>query len=199
MKKLLIYSYCLYGLGFFVKFFHIHFNAVLMLVGLVGILIGSLVLLFQKDERYRAALNFGAFGWLVALLITIKFFPFGLAAFILAIVLSILALVVFIRKQKPKAVWPLSLLAVITILFFNLPTDTRFYWLNVKWNYEIARDYGTLDKYSWFLYRNGKEEEAVRVSAQALEMAKANDEQEWVEFIEEHARRIQENDWNTYR
>ncbi|HNP19696.1 MAG TPA: hypothetical protein PKL31_14760 [Fulvivirga sp.] len=197
MSKLLISFYSLFCVGFILKFFHIHYNAVLMLTGLGGVLVVSLILLFKKDKRYLQ--NIGICSWLLVLLSSLKFFPFGNVALILATIISVFIIVVLIKQHKYLGLIPLGLTAVIALLFHSLPTDSRYYLLNVKWNYEIERDFITLDKYSWLLYNNGNSNEALKISNQALEIAQKSGQKEWVAIIEEHANAIRMNNWEKYR
>jgi hypothetical protein len=93
----------------------------------------------------------------------------------------------------------LVLCASVALYFYFMRTDNRYYLLNVKWNYEIEYDFITLDKYSWFLYKNGEINKALEVSDQALEMARKSEQQEQVQIIEQHNQAIQNNDWKIYR
>lgn len=198
MSKLIILFYSLFFVGFFLKFFHIHYNAVLMLCGLGGILIIGLISLFYKEKRSAAILHIGIFSWLLFLLVSIKFFPFEIPALIFASVLSLFVIMDTIRKKTLMKLLPVGLCAAIALVFYLMPTDRRYYLFNVKWNYEIESDFMTLDKYSWFLYKNGNDDDAIKVSNQALEIAKKSGEVEWVDYIAEHANSIRMKTWKHY-
>lgn len=170
-----------------------------MLTGLGGVFIISIISLFFKDKRYLGILNIGIFTWLLTLLIIIKFFPFVIMPLIIASISSLIIIIYSIRKKTLKNIIPLGLCAAIAMVFYIMPTDNRYYIFNVKWNYEIENDFITLDKYSWFLYKNGKSDDAIEVSNKALEIAKASGQKEWVDNIEEHNKSIRMKTWNNYR
>ncbi|MEZ5084620.1 MAG: hypothetical protein R2750_14440 [Bacteroidales bacterium] len=123
----------------------------------------------------------------------------GIAILIIATFFSLFVTITFLRKQQMMNLFPLVAGSIIAVIFYAMPTDTRYYMLNVKWNYEIENDFITLDKYSWFLYKNGNREEALTTSDQALKMAKNAGQKQWIEFIEEHNKLIRIKNWQTYR
>jgi hypothetical protein len=170
-----------------------------MLVGLGGVFFVSMISLFNTDKKPFAMLNLGIFSWLLLLLITIKFFPWGGIVLIFSILISLYLLMTMIKQQQFTKLIPLGLCASIAIFFFMMQTDTRYYLLNIKWNYEISDDFITLDKYSWFLYKNGNNEEALKVSIQALEIAKKAGQEEWIKLIDVHNQLIRTNEWKNYR
>lgn len=199
MKKFQVIFYGIFILGFVLKFFHIHFNAVIMLIGLGGILITSIISLFNKEVRATALLHFALFAWLLQLLITIKFFPFEHIALIIAAALSLVVIFEIVKKQQFKNFIPLVICTAVALSFYFMRTDNRYYLLNVKWNYEIEDDFITLDKYSWFLYKNGEVDKAQEISNQALEIALKTDHVDQIKLIEQHNELIRDNNWNSYR
>lgn len=199
MQKLRLFFYGIFLLGFVLKFFHVHYNAVLMLIGLFGILITSIISLFKKEDKPLIFLHFSVLAWMIQLLITIKFFPFEKIALIIAVVLSLFAIFELVKKQQLLQSIPLVLSATVAITFFSMRTDNRYYLLNVKWNYEIDYDFITLDKYSWFLYKNGDSGKALMISDRALEIARKTENVDHIMFIEQHNELIRANDWKSYR
>jgi len=190
MKKFWILFYTLFLLGFGLKFFHIHYNALFMLLGAGCILISSIIYLFQKEKRIEGLLHFSTGIWLVVLLISLKFFAFGFWAFILAIIISNVLLVVYYRNKMMHRLHLFFVAMVLALVFYFIPTDNRYYILNIKWNYEIESDYYTWDKYSWFLYQNGEYNEAEKASEKALKMARDANDPQMMEFIEMHQQAI---------
>ena len=57
MKKFTLLFFGLFFIGFGIKLFHIHYNAVIMLIGLGGILVTSLVALSRAEERKNGLLH----------------------------------------------------------------------------------------------------------------------------------------------
>jgi len=199
MRKLLIVSYIIFSIGFILKFLHIHYNAILMLAALALMLIVNVISLFNKQKRFNALIHFGVWTWLVVLLISIKFFHFANIALILAVAVSVLAFFMAYTNKKLIKLIPIIVVMIIAIVFFNMPTDQRYYMLSIKWNSEIKTDYQSLDKYSWFLYQNSKYEEALDVSNQAMDIAIKAENDEWIDFIIKHNKAIAEKNWNNFR
>lgn len=198
MNKILNSMYSLFLVGFILKFFHVHYTALIMLTALGGILIVGLILLFKKEGKLNAVITLGVWAWLTLLLILIKFFPFGIIALVLATVISILAVLLAIKGNQPTKLLLLGACMVTALAFYLTPTHSRFYILNIKWNYEIETDFITLDKYSWFLYQNGQLDEATLISDRALTIAKQSGDEFWVELIEKHNELIREKDWTKF-
>lgn len=198
MIKLFYLCFGLFLIGFLLKFFHVHYTAVIMLTALVGILIVAVISLFQKDKKVDSILLIAIWSWLVVLLVSIKFFPFGAVMLVLASIFSILAV---LKAKKEKQLEKLKLLvicAIAALIFYFTPTQTRFYILNIKWNYEIETDFITLDKYSWFLYKNGQLDEADSISKRALKIAQESGDDFWAELIKKHNQSIKENNWTKF-
>ena len=172
MKNLLNVGSIIFFIGFFIKFFHIHYNAVVMLAGLFMLLVASLIAIIKKESVVNGWANLAATFWLALLLFTTKFYPF------VPVVLTV-ALVV-------------SIVGFVTI-------DSKYHLMNVCWNYEIDTDFATWDKYSWFLYQNGKYEEALDASSRALRIASEVGDTEWENFIADHRSRIEQRSWTTFR
>jgi len=199
MRKLLSISYIIFSTGFILKFFHIHYNAVLMLFALALILIINVISLFKMQETFNTLIHFGVWIWLVVLLISIKFFHFANIALILAVAVSVIAFFIAYSNKKLIKLFPILVVMIIAMTFFNMPTDQRYYLLSIKWNSEIKTDYQSLDKYSWFLYQNNKFEHALDVSNQAMDIAIKAENDQWIDLIIKHNKAIAEKNWNQFR
>jgi hypothetical protein len=199
MRIALILAYSIFFLGFLLKFFHVHFNAIGMLIGLAGLLIASLALIFFKKDKFQALLHLTICCWLIFLFLTVKFLPFQFPALVAATFMSIALVVSAKSKQILSTIWPVGICLVVAMLFYLMPADERFKILSVNWNYEIETDYMTWDKYSWFLYQNEKYETALQVSEKARSIAKLLGDNTWVDFIEKHQLAIKNKSWETYR
>lgn len=199
MKIIQVAFYGIFCFGFLLKFFHIHYNAILMLIGLGGMLITSIFLLSGKENRLRGLFHFGVFTWLALLFISIKFLPFADIALIVASAITLLILIGHFRKRQIRDFLPLSICIALALTFYFLRTDYKYFILNIKWNYEIDSDFMTLDKYSWFLYQNSEFEKALEVSDRALETAGETHERKRMTMIEEHRELIRTKDWEHYQ
>ena len=94
---------------------------------------------------------------------------------------------------------------LITIFFRILPSHHTYNLTNIKFNYEIETDYFSWDKYSWFLYKEGKEDEALEANKNAqsavekcLQNPKYGDENEYLNYIKEHRLAIENKNWLKY-
>lgn len=198
MKSNLLF-YGLFFLGFAIKLFHIHYNAVIMLIGLGGILATSLVALSRAEERKHGLLHLALFSWLLLLFLAIKFLPFATPVLVAASMLTVFVVAAQFKQHSLTRFVPLLACLVLAVSFHFMRTDRRYYILNVNWNYEIDEDFLTLDKYSWFLYANGEAEEALQVSDRALKMARKTNQSEHIDFVQEHNEAIRLRRWEHYR
>jgi hypothetical protein len=199
MKKMLIAGFIIFFIGFFIKFFHIHYNAVVMLAGLFVLLVTSMVAIIKKESGVNGWAHLAATFWLALLLFTIKFYPFVTVVLTVAVVASIVGFVTIVRTKTWKvSVFPAICMA-LAVTFYLTPADIKYHLMNVRWNYEIDKDFATWDKYSWFLYQNGKYEEALDASSTALRIASEVGDPEWENFIADHRNRIEQRSWTTFR
>lgn len=199
MKTIQRAFYGIFCLGFLLKFFHVHYNAVLMLIGLGGMLTTSIILLSGKENRLRGLFHFGVFTWLALLFISIKFLPFANIALIVASAITLFILIGHFRKRQTRDFLLLSICISLALTFYFLRTDYKYFILNIKWNYEIDSDFMTLDKYSWFLYQNGEFEKALEVSDRAVEIVSETNKSDRITMIEEHRELIRTKGWERYR
>jgi len=199
MKNLLNVGSIIFFIGFFIKFFHIHYNAVVMLAGLLILLVTCLVAIIKKGSGTNGWANLAATFWLALLLFTIKFYPFATVVLTLAVVSTIISLIAIAKAKTWKtSVFPAICMA-LAITFYLMPADSKYHLMNVRWSYEIDTDFATWDKYSWFLYQSGKYEEALDASNTALRIASEVGDTEWGNFIADHRSRIEQRSWTTFR
>ncbi len=185
--------------GFLIKLFHVHYNAVIMLLGLFLMLVGNIGLVVKKDSSFNGWLGLASAFWLMLLLFTIKFYPFSNIVLGIAITISIIGVIIGVRNKAWSEMAFLFSSFCFAINFYFIPSDTKYHLFNIRWNYEIATDFFSWDKYSWFLYQNGKYEEAFDASAKALEIANQQNASEWSSMIEEHQQKIQDRSWQSFR
>lgn len=199
MKKALFIAALIYFTGFILKFFHLPLTAWMMISGLLLMIIILMYALFaKKADGIFVGIGLTSATWLTALLFTLKFWPFVPVLIILASLLTVLFGILAVRKGKVRSLIPLAGSVAITSIFYLMPADTRYYLISIKWNHEIESDYFSWDKYSWFLYQNGKYDEAIQASEKALGCAKDAEETMWIELIEEHHAAIVNRDWNHF-
>ena len=200
MRIILLLSYLIFFIGLIVKFFHIHFNAIIMMVGLFLMFLYYIISAIKKKvDVLQIVSGFAVVFWLTALLFTIKFFPFQIVVLTIAILLSVIAIVFAIKRKVFNQLIFLALSALFCVYLFLMPSDEKYYLLNVKWNYEIDTDFFTWDKYSWFLYQNDKFDAAVKASNKALKIVKSTQNDELIDFISTHNTKLLDNNWKNYQ
>ena len=103
-----------------------------------------------------------------------------------------------VKKNNYLFIPALVTCATIAIIAYTLPTDTRYYYLSIKWNQEIDDDYMSWYKFSWHLSNNNKLEEALVASNKALELVTEKGDLHWKQLIEEHHEKIMKSTllWN---
>lgn len=200
MKLLNIISNLVFFTGLILKFFHAHFNAILMLIGLAGVVVSLIIGLMKKKEKSSLLLILANFGWLILIFVTVKFLPIQMPVVVIASLQTLLTTIIIIRTEKTAIkLWPLIISSSIALFLFFMPTHERYKLLSINWNYEIETDYVTWDKYSWFLYQNGEYSKAVEASKKARRIANQLGDSDWEEFIDMHCKAIEERNWEEYR
>ncbi|WP_151997456.1 MULTISPECIES: hypothetical protein [unclassified Imperialibacter] len=199
MKKMLVACFVIFFAGFFIKFFHIHYNAIVMLAGLFILLAASLIAISKKENNVNGWANLASAFWLAMLLFTIKFYPFVSVVLALAVVFTLVAVLTTAKRKTWKTLTFPAMCLALALTFHLMPANSKYHLLNIRWSYEIDTDFPTWDKYAWFLYQNGKHDEALNASAKALQLATEAGEAEWANFIADHKSRIEQGCWTTFR
>ena len=199
MKILLITSYLIYLSGFFLKFFHVPRNAIIMMAGIaLMLLVYSIAGLTKKFDRSYVIAGFATTTWLVLLLFTVKFWPFTIPILSFAAAVTIASILYSYKLKKFNEIKLIFISIILCLTFYFMPTDTKYYLISIKWNQEIETDYYSWDKYSWFLYQNGRFDAALKASNRALELANKNRDINWTESITDHNRLIKNRKWSQY-
>ena len=199
MRILLITSHIIFLSGFILKFFHIHHNAILMLIGLGCLLLTAVVSLFTKRSKVYKLLIITNFSWFLLLFASVKFLPFKYIVLVIAVILTLVTIYVTYKSDESKSLRLVGVSMIIALLFCFMPSHKLFKLMSINWNYEIETDYITWDKYSWFLYQNGEYEEALEVSSHAREIALKLEDLEWVEIIDMHKTSIENKNWVRFK
>lgn len=208
MKKAEIFIYSLFAVGIILKLFKLPMHTIFILVTLLIILIYYVFCLISKNkDLYSSLTGLVTFVWLFCLLAILKHFPFKEIVWIVAILSSIALLILLFKNKKIKTANSLfcAVIIAITVFFRFLPSHHTYFLTNIKFNYQIETDYFSWDKYSWFLYSEGKQEEAIEANRNALKAvelslknAKHGDENEYLTFIKEHELEISHKTWTKY-
>jgi len=199
MKIINFISHLLFFTGLLLKFFHIHYNAILILIGLVGTVIALIIGLLKKQEKAVSLLTLTNIVWLVLVFSSVKFLSIETVVLTIAIVLTLISTIVIVRINKIKMIFPILITISIGLIFYFMPTHERYKLLSINWNHEIETDYITWDKYSWFLYQNGEFNKALEASNKARDIAHQLNDNEWVQVIDSHYKKIEQRKWEEYR
>lgn len=199
MKKAIIFGMVLFFAGFGLKFFHIHYNAILMMAGLFILMVSYTISAFVKNKEVNTLVGFTITSWLTFLLFTIKYFPHVTYVFYVSLALTLVVLIRTLNDKFNFQLVALSLCVFLSVSLYLMPSDERYYLLSIKWNHEIDTDYITYDKYSWFLYKHEKVEEALKISEKAKRIAMKQNDKQWEAFIANHSQQIKNRNWNAYR
>lgn len=207
MKKGEILIYSLFAIGIVLKLFKLPLHTVFILVTLLTLLLYYTFCLIRKSKDFHSTLTgFVTVLWLFCLLAILKHFTFQNIILIIAIVASIALIALLWRNNKLTSRNSVvgGLIIAATLFFKFLPAHHTYYLTNIKFNYEIEKDYLSWDKYSWFLYTGGKEEHALEANKnaqKALESCLANPEYlhghetEYKSILKEHQLAIENKSW----
>jgi hypothetical protein len=198
MKKSFVFAASLFLLGFILKFFHVHYNAIVMMVAILLMLVIFTIAIFKKTEGLNPIVGFALTSWLVLLLITIKYFPFAMIVLSIACVLTLIAIFAAFNTVNSRQFVLLGMGILLTMTFYLMPTDSRYYLLSIRWNQEISSDYYSYDKYAWFLYQNEHYAEAIEASEMAQTIAEQSGDQRWIDLIAQHQVQIKQKIWTKY-
>lgn len=209
MKRTEVFIYSLYAVGIVLKLFKLPMHTVFILVILLMLVVYYIFCLVRKNKDLHSTLTgFVTVFWLFTLLSILKHFPFQNIALIVSALSSLALLLVLYKNKKMTSANSkfCSLVILLTIFFRFLPSHNTYYLTNIKFNHEIEIDYFSWDKYSWFLYLDGKQDEAMQASKNAqsavekcLQNPKYGDENEYLELIKKHQLEIENKTWKVYR
>jgi len=172
-----------------------------MLGGIALLLIGTIGSIFSKEKSLNKTIyNLTSLFWLVSLLLTIKFLPFRLLGLSIALLFTTVSLILMVKSKENNWVkQPFFYTLLVGLTFYLLPTDVRYNLVSIQFSSEKEYDYRSWDKYSWFLYNNGHYNEAQNATEKALKMAKLQEDEYYIEFIEKHGQLIRNKSWKSFR
>jgi hypothetical protein len=190
--------------GLVMKLIHMPGHTIVMGVGLLAMLIFyvvSLVTSTSGNRRTASWLGLSTVSWLIFFLAEVKFMGGTLILMMLALFVSVLSLLMTLRE--PGVLSPGRIFVLLAALFLSASTSwmelhTRYYVFNIHFSETVWNDYVTLDKYSWFLYKDRRFEEALVINSKAYDAAKANGAEEYIPTVEEHQQAIIKRNWGSF-
>ncbi len=202
MLELLFFLVFLSGL--LMKMLHLPWHTLVMAAGLGAMLIYyvmKLITLSPGTRRNAGWLGLATVSWLIFFLAEVKFMGGTLILMGLALFVSILSLLMTLRE--PGALSPGRIFILLAALFLSASTSwmelhTRYYVFNIHFSPSAWSDHLTLDKYSWFLYKDKKYDEALVINGKAYDAAKAVGAIEYIPTVEEHQEAIINRNWGSF-
>jgi len=218
MKGLRITAWSFFGIGLLFKSMHWPGGSVLAILGALLLLIFSSIHFIKnkKEGKVDSFINLSVALATTYLLFRIQYWSFANVIFIVNL-LSILLVLVAVIRSKSK----LNLFSYLVIVYSLLTIPLYFagsHHIYYAMNYgSITHEAGVdnyynhkvLDRYSWFLIRNGKKEDALKYNDIAHKAAEKFleestvgydefDAKRAIEVIEEHRRKLESNAWDLY-
>lgn len=101
MKRIPSLSFILFLTGVLFKFSNVHYNAVLITLGLLGMLVVNIDAILKKANHITILQGFTTTSWFVAWLFTVKYWPFNQWVVGIAVVFTLILIAKMIQ-QKTK-------------------------------------------------------------------------------------------------
>ncbi|RLD21400.1 MAG: hypothetical protein DRI71_09040 [Bacteroidetes bacterium] len=170
-----------------------------MAMGAIGILIIGLLYFIKKDKE-RGVLSLTTSAWCLYLISVVKFLP-QKYFLIAAVIMTVITVLYLVKKKKLVRLQTFAggLIFLTAITMVAQPQDERYYLLNIKYNYHIEQDYWAWDKYSWFLYLDGKKEEAQQANDRAMSIVIKSGDEAMKKLIADHQAKLKSNDWHRFK
>lgn len=212
MKKFYLTSWIVFLLGLLFKFLHYPGGGILLTLGSLLLVIHCIIHFtkFAKTDLPLTLLYASIAFITVYLFGRLQYWAFAKPFFLVAFLLS-LATIILLFVKKVKFGFPQLFLIVYFVFFFiiSYTASYRIYYfinLNTVLNSESRNtDYASWDKYSWFLYLQEKQEEAIEANTNAknavvayLKISSDKEAEQFSKLIEQHEQQIQERSWVSY-
>jgi hypothetical protein len=218
MKKLLIISWSVFFTGIILRVLHLPFASVLSILGTLMLVVYSIIYFIKnvKSKLPAAFLHLSFAAITTYVLFRLQYWYIGprllgISLFFIFVLLVVIAYLVLHILNKLKFRLPQLFLVFYFSTFLALSfisSHSIYYFFNLN---PVLRgdfrntDYHSWDKYSWFLYIAGKQEEAVVANQNAINAAMESYKRapgyrqvRDVELIKQHGKQIQERRWMSY-
>ena len=187
-------------LGLVLKVLHLPYHTVYLLIVLAVSLVWLLTRALRGDDKGVAWTGIAIWGWAAHLVAVLKLFPFRTITLVVACGLTLIALL-FLSKRTPLWSRPLQVLTgvfILVMLVMARPAADRFHFTNLAFSMERDTDYGSWDKYSFFLAREGREKEALNANQEAIKAALATKDSTAADLLLERRKVLEQGDWDRY-
>ncbi|HTL82133.1 MAG TPA: hypothetical protein VL651_10535 [Bacteroidia bacterium] len=196
-------------LGFVFRIFHLPGGGMASIVGLGSCAMSFMIEeLFQKSRFAIRLMNMGTAVLLIFILFRLQFWPGAMQMFIPGAIGSVVGIGLLLNSEKtdsPRLLPP----AVVLCLAFSIafiPASKLYYFihLNEPINSEYRKtDFQSWDKYSWFLYLEKHQDEALKANDSAMNAYRlAPTNNHYPPFsdslLQKHRAAIQQGNWKLY-
>ena len=187
-------------LGLVLKVLHLPYHTVFLLIVLGVSLVWLVTRAFRGEDKAVAWTGIAIWGWAAHLVATLKLFPLRSTTMLVAIGLTLVALLQLSRRTPlwSRPVQVLTGVFILVMLVMAQPLVDRFHFTNLAYSVERTTDVRSWDKYSFFLIREGRAEEARKANERALGIASATGDTLLIEPLNEHRKMIDANSWERY-
>ena|SRR5688572_6181894 len=193
--------YCVVLTGFVLKLFHLPMNTYVILMGLL-LLLGFYLYAAVKKKKKRHKIIMGVSTCLVflELLFNLKFYPFRLTVLIITAISCVAVLVILLWQKKffyiNSVTWFFAILLSASFKFIS--NSEKYYVWNIRYNYQAETDYMSWDKYGWFLYQDGKREEALKACDNAEKILSDGRDENYHQLVRTHREKILAGNWEEF-
>lgn len=201
MKKTEFFALSLTFIGFSSTLFKMPVHTLFILAGLLCMLGVYCHRLLKSDKQANAWAGLAGTAWLCFLLFKIKFWSWGVLPLAFAFKFSFFALFFTFRENTwlfPQ-LYILAIALLMNLLVVSMPIHELYYFFNIKLNNQVACDYRTWDRYSWFLYKEQQYEEAKIANQRAVQASIIAEAYQSERFkITEHTHKIENKNWERF-
>jgi hypothetical protein len=187
-------------LGLVLKVLHLPYHTVYLLIVLAVSLVWLVTRAFRAEDKAVAWTEIAIWGWAAHVVATLKLFPFRSTTMLVAIGLTLVALLQLSRRTPfwSRPAQELTGVFILVMLVMAQPLSDRFHFTNLAYSVERTTDVHSWDKYSFFLLREGRADEARKANERALVIASATGDTLLIEALNEHRGQIDSNSWERY-
>ncbi|MBL7965003.1 MAG: hypothetical protein JNM31_14310 [Flavobacteriales bacterium] len=197
MHILLPIAFCI---GLVLKLLHLPYHTVVLLI-VLGVALGwCIVQLVRGKEQATAWAALAVWTWGAHLVALLKLFPFRSATLVLAAAITLAAIIMLVRR-RPLATRPMQVLGgvfILAMLIMAVPTADRYHFTNLRFSLERDTDFISWDKYSFFLLREGRINEALAANDAAEEAAMKDQDEAAAELLRGRRGAIEQDAWERY-
>lgn len=186
--------------GLTLKVLHLPYHTVFLLVVLAAGLGWVIAQWIRSADKSAWLTALAIWAWAAHLVALLKLFTFRSVTLGLAAVLTFIAFILLVRKGGigSRSFLALAGSVIVVLLVMTRPTSTRFHFTNLAFSVERTTDYTSWDKYSFFLAREGRVEEALAANKAAVEAAMVAHDEVTAERLKHRPADIEMRTWDRF-